>query len=153
VADIKGYVLDGGVSSFGDGPVATPGLAGYVLSLSGAQVTDTTPPVITNFSPAADTQIEVNDPIQFDIADPSDNLDLFILHCSFSDGSIFVVHDGDNFTWPFLGISNARSNIAGGYRYTVLKDGGWFNGIDGVFDAPILHFPARDAAGNAGVIA
>lgn len=105
---------------------------------------DSTPPTITNFSPAAGTGIASGQVLQFDITDES-GIAAVVLLASFPSGNVEIIHDNDGFRGSYVGGSNGRTAIVGGYRYTVLRVGGWL-------EAPTIEFIPVDTSGNLGVI-
>lgn len=102
---------------------------------------DDTPPVVGNFSPAPGTPIARMAPVSFDVTDDSGELRLIFIVAFFpSTGVTEVVHDGAGFR-GFYAASSSRVMIAGGFRYTVLRSGGWLA-------APTIQTFALDRAGN-----
>lgn len=84
-----------------------------------------TPPTITNFVPAVGSQITRLQQLQFDVTDDGP-LRRVILEVRYPENGIQeVIHDGVGFGLKYQGGSNTRTQIAGGFRYTMLRDGGW----------------------------
>ena len=85
-----------------------------------------TAPIIDNFDPSIGVEIEFNDPVKFDVTDPSTSgaFDIIAVGVSFNSGKTFdLVHDGDNFRGAYTG--SQRSAIADGFAYTANRTGGW----------------------------
>lgn len=104
---------------------------------------DVTAPVLSNFNPPFGNSIGENEPITFDLTDNSGQMRLIILHGSY-DGVVGheVIHDGEGFGQRnYSNGSNVRTPISGGFRYTILRDGGW----PGTFT---LYPFAVDTSGN-----
>lgn len=83
-------------------------------------------PVIGNISPAPNTAINVNQSIQFDVTDASSSFRRVIVAVTQANsaGVEEIIHDGDAFRGYFAGTSS-RTVISGGYRFAVLRSGGW----------------------------
>ena len=102
---------------------------------------DETPPAVGNFSPAAGTPITKTTSIAFDVTDESGAFRRIFVVAFFPDTGVSeVIHDGDGFR-GFYSATSARQGIAGGFRYTVLRAGGWPA-------APTIQTFATDLAGN-----
>lgn len=102
---------------------------------------DATAPAVGNFSPAPGTPIARTGPVSFDVTDDSgDFRRIFVVAFFPATGVTEVVHDGDAFR-GFYAASSARTMIAAGFRYTVLRSGGWPA-------APTIQTFAIDRAGN-----
>ncbi len=107
--------------------VVNPALNGItiqVLSLDEAATPDNTPPVIGNFVPAQGTILDEQQSVSFDVTDNSGLFSTIILHAVYADGIEEVVHDGTNFRGLYQ-TSSSRVIITDGWRYTVLRTGGW----------------------------
>ena len=116
------------------------GTAAYILGgPTPPPVVDDTAPVVTNYLPPGGTVIEATDPIQFDVTDDSGSFARILITVT-QKGIQEVVHDGDIFKGLYAGLSE-RVIIAGGFRYTVARQGGWT-------DDPTFEPFAIDAAGN-----
>lgn len=98
-----------------------------------------TPPVISGYVPAAGSSIEKNTAIQFDVTDDSGQFSLILLAVTLN-GIMEVVHDGSAFKGLYAGAS-VRSIIANGFRFTVVRQGGWTG-------SPTFETFAIDAEGN-----
>ena len=86
---------------------------------------DVTPPVVTIVSPTPGTGILRTQPITFDVTDETGFRRVMVLASFPSKGIYEVIHDGDRWG-PHYDVSpNARTDIAGGHRFTVLRRGGW----------------------------
>jgi hypothetical protein len=106
--------------------------------LSG-QVADSTPPTIANILPTPGTPIDRSQAITFDVLDNVSafrRVEVFVA----LGGDTFVVHDGDTFKGQFTNLSS-RTPIAGGYHFSVRKNGGWIQ-------PPSFEVHAVDTAGN-----
>jgi hypothetical protein len=103
-------------------------------------VADTTPPVVSNFVPAVGTPVTAQQPVQFDVTDDSGQFRRINVHAVYGDGVEEVVHNGDSFR-GYYSTSSSRVIIAGGFRYTVLRAGGWPS-------TPRITIFAIDVAGN-----
>lgn len=94
------------------------------VDITAAPTPDTTPPVIEHFVPPLGATLSAQQSITFDATDDSGRFRRVLVHAVFSDGVVEVVHDGDGFRGYYQG-SSSRVMIANGYRYTVLRTGGW----------------------------
>lgn len=104
-------------------------------------VVDTTPPVVSGFDPAPGTQITRTQAIDFDVTDDSGLFArIFVVAFFKSTGVQEVIHDGTGFV-GFFTATSSRVVIANGFRYTVLRSGGWT-------EAPTIRVFPIDAAGN-----
>jgi hypothetical protein len=100
-----------------------------------------TPPTVSNFSPAEGTAVNPNTPIGFDVTDDTGEFRRIVVTVVYrNSGAVDVVHDGDNFVGRYASLS-ARSGIAGGYHYSVQRQGGWIG-------APDFKVYAIDTSGN-----
>lgn len=104
---------------------------GNVSTDGGTEHDATTPdnlashPTISNVTPAAGTAITPTTPVTFDVVDDSGTFRRVIVHVHFpATGAVEVVHDGDAFVGFYSGTST-RQAIAGGFRFSVLRAGGW----------------------------
>lgn len=103
--------------------------------------TDATPPVVGNYSPAPGTPIAKTTSISFDVTDETGGFRrVFVVAFYPATGISELIHDGDGFR-GFYSSTSARRAIAGGFRYTVLRAGGWSA-------APTIQTFAIDLAGN-----
>jgi hypothetical protein len=122
---------------------ARPISAGYTLLIleEPPPPVDATSPVVGGFSPAVGTPISKVTPIAFDVTDASGAFRrIFVVAFYPTTGISEVIHDGDGFR-GFYSATSARQAIAGGFRYTVLRSGGWPA-------APTIQTFAIDLAGN-----
>jgi hypothetical protein len=102
---------------------------------------DAAPPVVGNFDPAPGTAIARTGSVTFDVTDDSgDFRRIFVVAYFPATGVAEVVHDGDGFR-GFYAAKSSRTMIAGGFRYTLLRSGGWPG-------APTIQTFAIDHAGN-----
>ena len=104
-------------------------------------VVDTTPPVVSNYSPLPGTSLSSTDSISFDVTDDSGAFHcLFVVARFNSTGDRDVVHVGVSFSPKYVATSS-RAAITDGFRYTVRKAGGWPA-------SPTFEVFAVDAGGN-----
>lgn len=153
VGTVERWLVPGSLTEAGDTVVATGthsinGSAtitevGDTLTAGAPASLDTTPPVVTNFSPATGTLLLPNTVISFDVTDA--HLALVGIDATFPDGTAETVHDGFQFVGNYTGSANTKTAISNGYTYTVLRNGGWLF-------APTLKFPVVDSGGNIAVI-
>lgn len=102
---------------------------------------DAVAPVVGSFSPLPGETLQPSDTIQFDVTDNSGNFARIIVIAWFKEtGEQEVVHDGDGFVGYYTATSS-RVIISGGYRYYVLRSGGWRY-------APTIRVFSIDATGN-----
>jgi hypothetical protein len=92
-------------------------------------VATTNVPVVTNISPAPDTEIATTTIVQFSVTDAIDTggpagFRRLIVHVHFGDGTEEIVHNGDNWGHRYGGAS-ARTAVIGGYTFTLQRAGGW----------------------------
>lgn len=116
---------------------------GYLLFIPAppAPPADTTAPTVTNFEPAPGTPIARTAAVSFDVTDESgDFRRIFIVAFFPATGIAEVVHDGDAFR-GYYAANSSRTMIAAGFRYSVLRTGGWPA-------APTIQTFAIDRAGN-----
>lgn len=126
---------------------APSAVAGVVVLGSMTGGADSLPPVVGNFSPPSGSTIDAADPVFFDV---TDNTGLFkrvlvLIHQGDEADEIAteLVHDGEQFWWPYAAQS-LRENIPGGFRYRVRRSGGWLADVVSVVFA-------YDNAGNEAV--
>jgi hypothetical protein len=102
---------------------------------------DATPPVVAVVSPTLGSAIAKTTPIVIDVTDAV-GLARAMLFARYEgrDGTE-VVHDGQAFLNPYVNDTSDREAISGGYRFTVLRTGGWPA-------APTFLALAMDAAGQ-----
>lgn len=102
---------------------------------------DESVPVVANFNPAPGTPIARTAPIAFDVTDDSGVFRrIFVVAFFPATGATEVVHDGDSFRGHYAA-GSGRTMIAAGFRYTVLRTGGWPG-------PPTIQTFAIDRAGN-----
>lgn len=140
MADVDGSVYETDPVYSGAFGTVVPGTV-YSLGCPVYVAPDTTAPVISNWSPALGTVIGEMQPISFDVADDSGELRRVIVHAVFADGVAEVVHDGSEWRGYYRTDSNQRVLITKGYRYTVLRHGGWPS-------SPTFNVFAIDSSGN-----
>ena len=141
-------VLSVALGSYVPGSMLRAGAArlispGYLLFIPAppAPPVDATAPTVGNFSPAPGTAIARTGPVSFDVTDESGDFQrIFVVAFFPATGVTEVVHDGDGFR-GFYAASSSRTMIAAGFRYAVLRSGGWPA-------APTIQTFAIDRAGN-----
>lgn len=85
---------------------------------------DDTPPVIALVSPTAGQQIARMTPMVVDVTDATKLRRVFLVARFPGLGIAEVIYDGDGFETAYAGQSSLQS-IAGGFRFSVLRAGGW----------------------------
>lgn len=88
---------------------------------------DAGPPTISNFSPAPDTELELDTPISFDVEDDVAVAKTFIIakYLVGTEQEFWeVVYDGADFAPLFADDSTVDEN-AGVYTFTLIRTGGW----------------------------
>lgn len=142
MADLSGSVFGGTIGGFSSADRHVPNLTGSVFTLS-PEVTpaNAVAPVVGNFDPPQSTTINTNTPVNFDVTDDEGLFRRVIIHASFPDGTEEVVHDGGSFRGHYQAGNSSRVIISGGYRYTLLRAGGWPGN-------PTIRAFAIDQAGN-----
>ena len=106
---------------------------------------DPVPPRITDLDPPAGTAIASGQTVAFSITDDV-QLSAVVVIASFADGLTEVVHDDFGFRGYYVGAPNARVAVVNGWRYTILRRGGWAS-------TPTIEWMSVDTSGNRGVIA
>jgi hypothetical protein len=97
---------------------------GLQLVASGAAPTPV-PPVVSNVTPTPGTAITTSTPISLDVTDDANSFLRILLAVSFPDGTKEVAFDGAGFTARYSNPANTQTSITNGYRFTVLRNGGW----------------------------
>ncbi len=100
--------------------------------------TDTTPPAITDISPAVGTAIGKRAQISFKVTDTS-GLRKTVIIAEFGPKMKELVHDGDSFAHPYT--VSSREAVTGGFLFVISRSNGWPS-------APTLKVIAIDTAGN-----
>jgi hypothetical protein len=107
-------------------------------------VLDDTPPVVANVTPTPGTPIDTMTPLQLDVTDNSGELRRVLLLVAYSTGPLAGVtelaHDGEAFVGAYA-IGCTRDPITDGFRYNLLRHGGWLA-------SPTLRVFAFDTSGN-----
>ena len=113
----------------------------YVAHVTGSSASDTTAPTIENITPPPGTQIEPTQAISFDVTDESGSFRRVLLTATLAKSGVEeVVFDGAEFRGLYAGASS-RSSISGGYRFVLLRGGGWPS-------SPTIRAFAIDRGGN-----
>ncbi len=91
-----------------------------------ATATDLAAPVITLVSPTDASTIAKSDVVTVDVTDTG-GFSSLLFEVSYGEGLLMreVIHDGDAFSNNFTGGSNTKNTITNGFRFTMLRDGGW----------------------------
>lgn len=85
---------------------------------------DPLPPELGEVSPEPGSALERLQPVTLEVLDPRERLRRVVLHARFAGSeALEVVHDGDGFAPLFA--ASERVAIAGGFRYTLRRRGGW----------------------------
>lgn len=141
-------VPDGNAGAYFAGSV-DPFVAGRVyeiiptkIAFTPSVVVDLTAPVISNISPPQGTILAATDPVSFDVTDDSGAFARILVAVKYTTGVQELIHDGDIFV-GFYALQSSRVQIASGFRYTILRTGGWLT-------APTFRAFPIDAAGNDG---
>jgi hypothetical protein len=149
MADVDGAVVSSLAPSSGDSGFEYIAVNGSAVNLGPTPLvlpeTDTTVPIVTNFSPPAGNAITSATIIEFDVTDET-GLAAIIVMASFPDGTLDVVHDGLGFRTRYVGDVNARAPIANGFHYVTRRVGGWPG-------SPTFEFFPVDTSGNLGEVA
>jgi hypothetical protein len=136
MANVPGSVLVGPVASYG---VLLGGKIGSILYQY--PMHDTTQPTIGNFMPSVGSPLARSSSVSFDVLDEVALRRVLVLVRL--GASTYCVHDGFVFRDRFA-VMSTRSAIAGGFRYTVKRDGGWI-------EAPTFEVLAIDTSGNEAI--
>jgi hypothetical protein len=82
-------------------------------------------PVIANVSPSQAVAIASSQPLSFDVTDDSGAFRRLLVALDFPALGVYeLAHDGDGFAAKYVAQS-FRQSISGGYRFTLLRQGGW----------------------------
>jgi hypothetical protein len=86
-------------------------------------------PTVSNVAPTANSTISATQAIGCDItdADGTGTFRRIILTLTLPNGTSEVVHNGTAFVYPYA-TQSTRSSITNGYRYSIVRDGGWPRG-------------------------
>ena len=104
--------------------------------------TDVAPPIITLVGPPIISAIAAATALSFNVTDDNALRRVMVIARFAKLGIEEVVHQGDRFAVLYAG-SSTRTAIAGGYSYTVVRNGGWPSDVT-------LDVYAIDTAGNEG---
>lgn len=85
---------------------------------------DTTPPVVALIEPADGGELDRFAAVVLEVTDETALGRVFVVARYPTLGVEEVVHQGDRFAALYTGASS-RASIAGGYRYSVRRNGGW----------------------------
>jgi hypothetical protein len=124
-------------------PVAAVASDPWYLFSGSPPVPDTTPPVVSGYSPTVGTPIAATTPLVFDVTEETSIRRILVTVEIPAGRGHEVAHDGDAFTATYAS-GSTRAPISGGYRYTLLRRGGWSA-------APTIHVFAFDSAGNEAI--
>lgn len=101
---------------------------------------DLVPPISTNIQPPAGTPITASTPVSVDVTDDSGLFRRVLIAVELR-GLTELAWDGDQWLGHYAGGDSIRSPITGGFRFVVLRDGGWTS-------SPTLRVFAFDQGGN-----
>lgn len=83
-------------------------------------------PAVSNWSPAPQTAITINNTISFDVTDASGLFRRILVLVQFTGLEIYdTAFDGSTFGQRYLGPGNSKVAITNGFRFTLLREGGW----------------------------
>lgn len=105
-------------------------------------VPDTTPPQVTNITPANGATIARAAAVEFDVTDDTGLAAVIVMVLYPDTGDYEVAHDGTTFAPRFVSKST-RTAISGGYRFKLVRTGGWPS-------APTVRVKPIDTAANEG---
>jgi hypothetical protein len=105
------------------GWVTSPRLTVVAVNTDGIEATGGAPPTVSNWTPAAGTQITATTPIGFDVTDVA-GLAQVIVYAAAAGGTTEQAFNGTAFTANY-GAASTRTAIAGGFRFRIVRDGGW----------------------------
>lgn len=133
MADVAGSFMDNTVNPFAASTASTafgPGTSSiFATTLANSQQSapPTTPPTVSNFSPAVGAPLSSTDQISFDVTDqPLGVFRRIMLIADFPYLHIReVIHDGDAFGPSYSSALNTRVAITNGFRYTIVRVSGW----------------------------
>ncbi len=118
-----------------------------------AAAADTSKPVVTLVSPAADDPFDKDVPIVFDVTDDSGVFEHIEVRMNFDNGSCETAYgtginkpgDNDSNYKPFYRAVSTVTPIAGGFRFSVRRL------LGGYPSSPTLEVDAIDTSGNRAV--
>lgn len=113
-----------------------------VPSVAPPALPDTTPPVVSNYSPAPDGILAPTDTISFDVTDETGLFHSLVITVFYPLTYEWeVIHTGTDFA-PKFKPGSSRTAITDGFHYSVRRVGGWAS-------SPLQIFPfVVDAGGN-----
>jgi Concanavalin A-like lectin/glucanases superfamily len=138
--------LSGGNGDFGDLRISSVARTAEEILASasdlggGSPAPTPTPPTVTWVSPTG--VLTAGMPIVVDATD-ADGFSALVLMAEFSNGAYEVVHDGVAFAQAYA-TRSTRTVIDGGFRYSVVRYGGWFG------SRVVMRLTAVDSAGASG---
>ncbi len=103
---------------------------------------DVIPPTVSNVSPVMGTVLLATQRVSFDVTDNLAEFARVIVAVKFATGVQELVHDGAAFVGHYV-TQSSRLQIAGGFRYSILRAGGWQS-------TPTIRIFPIDGAGNDG---
>lgn len=101
---------------------------------------DVTAPITSNVQPTPGTPISSTTPVSVDVTDDQGAFRRVLVAVEL-DGLTELAWDGDAWLGHYAGGGSERTPISGGFRFTVLRDGGWPS-------SPTLRVFAIDLSGN-----
>ena len=97
---------------------------GYIGGAGGTPPATPTNPTITIVSPIPPAPVLKDTVVIFEVTDPSMLREVFV-YAKFEKKPWEVIHDGFEFAPQYYNPDTTRVSITNGYRYTVLRTGGW----------------------------
>jgi hypothetical protein len=121
MADLNGDAADG--VAVGYGAPQSDGVAGGDAGFGGGPIHDL---ALTVISPTPGQPISATKPLVIEVTDEGAALDKVVIMAAYS-GVLQkeVVYDGSAFAPTFTNNTNAKASITSGFRFTLLRDGGW----------------------------
>lgn len=99
-------------------------------------------PVVTVISPSVDSVIEQFTQVVFEVTDEVPEFTRIMVVARFQSFGIYeVVHNGNRFGDSYSGGLSTRMVIPKGYKYSVVRDGGWIA-------SPVFEVFAIDSYGS-----
>lgn len=116
---------------FVDGTIYETGALAIQTNVANIEVLEQPPvpapvsPVVSNVSPFGGTAIAATDPLSFDVTDESGLFREIVVIASFPNVGLLEIIHMDAAFGPQYTQYSSRVAITNGYRYTVLRNGGW----------------------------